>query len=288
MSNVNTVGGLSHLGPIFSPKVIEVGSEEIRGFDRLKSDNAKLNLIGTWCANIGSEFELGKRLGGAIARNFASVYSCTFEGNRAVVKFRKPSGDVSIETVASVLAADRESLKSNLPGVPQFLGEIRDQGTSANVVAVFAQFIEGTPIHKALQKEKISKDDLKNALCTLLNKWESRTQPFYLADTNPDNFLLTKSGEIYLIDPEAISRHNRLHVFEGQELELAQPFPLPGHRSGVVCDSLESLELEDYSMGVDDYDFSDLDGEPALNEGPGGQYCKNEEIIELILRKCQE
>jgi len=179
--------------------------------------------LATLTAALKSEFgECSKaiRLGGDVVREYADVYSVELKGQRTVMKVAAPSGEMSFDTAVDLINRDKVALAARLPNMPHYLGCLRDR--DGYLVAVLATFVDGEPLNHAVANGKIEREDAKTKLVQTLSGFFA--QKFHLVDHHAENFLVTPSKEIVLVDGGALSRREmlieRFGDFEAVEIQL--------------------------------------------------------------------
>lgn len=137
---------------------------------------------------------------------YAEVYRLEIHARSHVLKLVAPSGDMSFDTAVDLLNRDKVALAARLPHMPNYAGALRDR--AGFLVAVLATFVEGTPLNRALSDGTIERDEAKSKLVQTLSGFFA--QKFHLVDHHAENFLLTPSREIVLVDGGALSRREML------------------------------------------------------------------------------
>jgi len=160
------------------------------------------------------------RLGGAATREYADVFKLDLNGQPAVIKLVHPSGQMSFDTAVDLLNRDKVTLSQRLPAMPHYLGALRDR--DGFIVAVLSSFVEGTPLNEALAAQSIERDDARTKIVSALSGFFAHK--FNLIDHHAENFLVTPSKELVLVDGGALSRREilieRYGEFEAVEIQL--------------------------------------------------------------------
>lgn len=155
-----------------------------------------------------------------VVREYADVFSLELNGQRAVLKVAAPSGEMSFDTAVDLLNRDKVALSARLPHMPHYLGCLRDR--DGFLVAVLATLVEGAALNHALSTGMIEREDAKTKLVQTLSGFFA--QKFHLVDHHAENFLVTSSKEIVLVDGGALSRREmlieRFGDFEAAEIQL--------------------------------------------------------------------
>jgi hypothetical protein len=179
--------------------------------------------VGTVVAALKAEFgecSKGIRLGGDTVREYADVYRIDLNDRACVLKLVHPSGQMSFDTAVDLLNQDKVALSARLPNMPHYLGALRDR--DGYLVATVATFVEGTPLHGALTSGTIEREEATAKLVQTLSGFFA--QKFHLIDHHAENFLLTPTREIVLVDGGALSRREmlieRYGDFEACEIQI--------------------------------------------------------------------
>jgi hypothetical protein len=179
--------------------------------------------IATVVAALTAEFggsAKAARLSTTVVGEYADVYKVDINGNPAVIKLAAPSGEMSLDTAVELLNQDKIALAARLPGLPTYLGALRDR--DGFIVAVIAEFIPGTELPTALKSDVISATEAEDKVVGILKGFFA--QKFNLIDPNPENFLITRDRQVVLINGGALSRREmlieRFNDVEAAEIQL--------------------------------------------------------------------
>jgi len=179
--------------------------------------------LSTVTAALRAEFggcSKGQRLGGEIVREYADVYRLEFNERAHVLKLAAPSGEMSFDTAVDLLNRDKVALAARLPNMPNYAGALRDR--DGFLVAVLATFVEGTPLNRALTDGTLAREEAQSKLVQTLSGFFAHK--FHLIDHHAENFLVTPSKEIVLVDGGALSRREmlieRFGEFEACEVQI--------------------------------------------------------------------
>jgi len=101
-----------------------------------------------------------------VVREYAGVYKVDLNGHTAVIKLAAPSGQMSFDTAVELLNQDKIALAARLPGLPAYIGALRDR--DGFIVAVIAEFISGTDLRTAIGDARLSPTEVEDKVVTLL------------------------------------------------------------------------------------------------------------------------